>query len=206
MGAAPIGLALWRYHMRYNPADSNWFGRDRFVLSAGHACLLQYLMLHFSGYKLWTMDAIKKYHAPTMDGIAAGHPEIEYDGIEVTTGPLGQGIANAVGLAIAGKSLEGTYNKPDVDVIDGKVWCFTGDGCLQEGVGQEAVSLAGHLGLDNMILVYDNNSVTIDGPITDCFTDDTSAKMKAMGWHVIDVMDGSNDVSTLRFRPPYLSR
>lgn len=107
------------------------------MLSAGHACLVQYLMLHFSGYKQWTFEEIKKYHAPIMDGIAAGHPEIEYDGIEVTTGPLGQGIANAVGLAIAGKNLAATYNKEGFPIIDGKVWCFTGDGCLQEGVAQE---------------------------------------------------------------------
>lgn len=167
--------------------------------------------------------------------MAAGHPEIEYPGqsrlvsaiwfpadrnrfrltgIEVTTGPLGQGIANAVGLAIASKHLAATYNKDDLKVVDNRIWCFTGDGCLQEGVGQEgrqalasskitadasslAVSIAGHLGLDNLILIYDNNSVTVDGSIDSCFTEDTSAKLAAQGWHVIDVQDGSNDVSLL---------
>ncbi|ORY25855.1 putative dihydroxyacetone synthase [Naematelia encephala] len=197
MGAAAIGVALWRYQMRYNPRNSEWFGRDRFILSAGHACLLQYLMLHFSGYPAWTLDEIKNYHAPTMKGIAAGHPEIEYPGIEVTTGPLGQGIANAVGMALAGKNAAAIYNKEGYPIIDGKIWCFTGDGCLQEGVGQEAISMAGHWGLDNLILIYDNNSITVDGSIANCFTDDTSAKLKATGWEVIDVYDGSNDLAAI---------
>lgn len=140
MGAASIGVALWRYLMRYNPSNPDWFARDRFVLSAGHACLLQYLMLHFSGYSAWTMEEIRNYHAPTMKGIAAGHPEIEFPGVEVTTGPLGQGIANAVGLAMAGKQIGAQYNREGFPVVDGKIWCFTGDGCLQEGVGQEGES------------------------------------------------------------------
>jgi dihydroxyacetone synthase len=111
------------------------------VLSAGHACLLQYLYLHFSGYEAWTMDQIKQYHAPIMSGsMAAGHPEIEYPGCEVTTGPLGQGISNAVGMAMASKNLAAIYNKDDLKVVDNKIWCFTGDGCLQEGVGQECKS------------------------------------------------------------------
>lgn len=109
-----------------------------FVLSAGHACLLQYLMLHFTGYEAWTMDQIKMYHAPVTEGsMAAGHPEIEYPGVEVTTGPLGQGIANAVGLAVASKQLAAQYNRDGHEVIGNKIWCFTGDGCLQEGIGQE---------------------------------------------------------------------
>jgi len=145
-------------------------------------------------------------------------------GIEVTTGPLGQGIANAVGMAIAAKQLAATYNRDELKVVDNKIWCFTGDGCLQEGVGQEcerldgggtrmspdradsaclypaAISLAGHLGLDNLILIYDNNRVTVDGSIDNCFTEDTSAKLIAQGWHVIDVHDGSNDVSRIYSR------
>ncbi|WVF71758.1 transketolase [Kwoniella sp. CBS 6097] len=198
MGAAAIGVALWRYEMRYNPANPDWFNRDRFVLSAGHACLFQYLFLHFSGYEAWTLDQIKLYHSPATKGsMAAGHPEIEYPGIEVTTGPLGQGISNAVGMAIAAKQLAATYNRDDVKVIDNKIWCFTGDGCLQEGVGQESISLAGHLGLDNLILVYDNNRVTVDGSIDNCFTEDTSAKLAAQGWHVVDVYDGSNDLAAI---------
>ncbi|KAJ9119051.1 hypothetical protein QFC22_003542 [Naganishia vaughanmartiniae] len=198
MGAAAIGLALWRYEMRYNPANPDWFNRDRFVLSAGHACLLQYLYLHFSGYEAWTMDQIQQYHAPVMSGsIAAGHPEIEYPGCEVTTGPLGQGIANAVGMAMASKQLAATYNRDGLNVVDNKIWCFTGDGCLQEGVGQESISLAGHLALDNLILIYDNNSVTVDGNIDSCFSEDTSAKLKAQGWHVVEVDDGSNDLAAV---------
>ncbi|WVW83577.1 transketolase [Kwoniella bestiolae CBS 10118] len=198
MGAAAIGIALWRYEMRYNPLNPEWFNRDRFILSAGHACLFQYLFLHFSGYEAWTLDQVKNYHSPATKGsMAAGHPEIEYPGIEVTTGPLGQGISNAVGMAIASKQLAATYNKGDLKPIDNKIWCFTGDGCLQEGVGQESISLAGHLGLDNLILVYDNNSVTVDGRIDNCFTEDTSAKLTAQGWHVIDVYDGSNDLAAI---------
>lgn len=154
------------------------------------------MMLHFAGYEEWSLDEVKKYHAPNY-GKAAGHPEIEYPGIEVTTGPLGQGIANAVGLAMAGKNLGATYNREGFPLVDGKVWCFTGDGCLQEGVGQEAISMAGHWGLDNLILIYDNNSVTVDGSIANCFTDDSSAKLKATGWHVIDVENGSDDLTAV---------
>ncbi|WVO24458.1 transketolase [Cryptococcus decagattii] len=197
MGAAAIATALWKYSMRYNPSNPDWINRDRFVLSAGHACLLQYIMLHLSGYSSWTLEQIKKYHAPTMDGIAAGHPEIEFPGVELTTGLLGQGIANAVGLAIANKNMAATYNKDGFPIIQNKVWCFTGDGCLQEGIGQEALSMAGHWGLDNMILVYDNNSVTVDGNIDICFTDDTNAKLKSLGWHVLEVEDGSNDLAAI---------
>ncbi|EIW68867.1 hypothetical protein TREMEDRAFT_68833 [Tremella mesenterica DSM 1558] len=197
MGAAAIGVALWKYEMRYNPTNPEWFARDRFVLSVGHACLLQYLMLHFSGYSAWTMDVIRDYHAPKPHVMAAGHPEIEFPGVEVTTGPLGQGIANAIGMAVSGKALAAQYNKEGFEVIPGKIWCMTGDGCIQEGVGQEALSMAGHWGLDNLILIYDNNRVTVDGNIDACFTEDTSAKLRAMGWHVIDVYDGSNDLTAI---------
>lgn len=152
MGAAAIGIALWKYQMRFNPKNPDWFARDRkyplsrgshgahtpgFVLSVGHACLLQYIMLHFSGYDAWTIDAIKQYHAPVTDGIAAGHPEIEFPGVECTTGPLGQGIANAVGLAIAGKQISARFDRDGFPVAGQKIWAMTGDGCLQEGVGQE---------------------------------------------------------------------
>lgn len=137
MGAAAIGVSLWRYMMRFNPANPQWFGRDRFVLSVGHASLLQYLMLHFTGYEGWTMDEVRKYHSPSTNSMSCGHPEIEYPGIEVTTGPLGQGIANAVGMAIAGKQVAARFNKDGFEVAGQKIWCMTGDGCLQEGVGQE---------------------------------------------------------------------
>ena len=138
MGAAAIAVGLWRYAMRYNPRNPDWFGRDRFVLSAGHASLLQYIMLHFAGYEAWTMEEISKYHAPRMDVIATGHPEIECPGIEVTTGPLGQGFANAVGMAMAAKQVQSMYDKPQYPIVgEQKIWCFVGDGCLQEGVGHE---------------------------------------------------------------------
>jgi len=179
MGAAAIGVALWRHLMRYNPKNPDWFNRDRFILSAGHACLWQYIHLHLSGYDAWTLNALKQYHnpefgvrfstlliesisLPSSTQIAAGHPEIEFPGIELTTGLLGQGIANAVGLAIASKHLAATYNRPNFDIVNNKIWCFTGDGCLQEGVGQEALSVAGHLRLDNLIVIYDDNSVRLD--------------------------------------------
>jgi dihydroxyacetone synthase len=238
MGAAGIGLALWKYAMNFNPANPDWLARDRtslscplsaghhlstglfcrpgfdhqltcifllpcsgFVLSAGHACLLQYIYLHLSGYSAWTVDQLKAYHSPSAlaDGtIAAGHPEIEFPGVEVTTGPLGQGIANAVGLAIAGKQIAAQYDREGFAIAgDAKVFCFTGDGCLQEGVGQEAISLAGHLGLDNLILIYDNNRITVDGNIDTCFTDDTSAKLRAQNWHIIEVDDGTSNLHSV---------
>ncbi|GJN93410.1 hypothetical protein Rhopal_006465-T1 [Rhodotorula paludigena] len=188
MGAAAIGVALFRDVMRFNPRNPLWLNRDRFILSAGHACLLQYINLMLVGYEAWTLDEVKRYHSRDFKtSKAAGHPEIEQEaGIEVTTGPLGQGIANAVGLAIANKQLAAQYNKPGFDIVDNKIWCFTGDGCIQEGVGQEAISVAGHLALDNLILVYDCNKITVDGTINNCFTEDVPLRFKAAGWNVID--------------------
>ncbi|KAL0571491.1 hypothetical protein V5O48_010479 [Marasmius crinis-equi] len=195
MGAAPIGLSLWRDILQYNPTDPLYPNRDRFVLSAGHACLLQYIFLHFAGYKAWPLDELKKYHAPSpgfKTSRAAGHPEIEHGaGIEVTTGPLGQGLANAVGLAVAGRGVKATYFEGKEQeferLADGTVWCFTGDGCLQEGVGQEAISVAGHLALDNLVLIYDQNKITVDGNIDECFTEDVALRFKAAKWHVLHV-------------------
>ncbi|GAA5823358.1 hypothetical protein JCM11251_007579 [Rhodosporidiobolus azoricus] len=188
MGAAAIGVALFRDIMRFNPRNPLWLNRDRFVLSAGHACLLQYINLMLVGYKDWTLDEIKRYHSRDFKtSKAAGHPEIEQAaGIEVTTGPLGQGIANSVGLAIANKQLAAQYNKPGFEIVSNKIWCFTGDGCIQEGVGQEAISVAGHFGLDNLILVYDCNKITVDGTIDNCFTEDVPLRFKAAGWNIID--------------------
>ncbi|KAK0223088.1 Transketolase, thiamine diphosphate binding domain-containing protein [Armillaria fumosa] len=193
VGAALIGVALWRYAMRFNPKNPDWFNRDKFVLSAGHACLWQYIHLRLSGYDAWTLDALKKYHNPDF-GIAAGHPEIEFPGVELTTGLLGQGIANAEGLTIASKHLVATYNEPEFPVVDSRIYCFMGDGCFQKGVGQEALFLAAHLKLDNLTVIYDDNSVTVDGSIDLCFTNDTSMKMKANGFHVVEVLDGDNDL------------
>lgn len=199
MGAAAIGVALWKHVMRFSSSNPLWHNRDRFVLSAGHACLLQYVFLHLVGYKAWTLDMIRRYHSKDFVGsLAAGHPEIEPDaGIEVTTGPLGQGIANAVGMAMAAKHLGATFNKPDYPIVDNTIWCFTGDGCIQEGIGQEALSVAGHLGLDNLVVIYDQNNVTVDGNIDICFTEDTNAKLLAQGWHVMEIQDGSDNIDLI---------
>jgi dihydroxyacetone synthase len=183
-----------------------WFDRDRFVLSNGHAAMLLYTMLHVSGYPHVTADELKLYgSAKAVDPkngkwkatICHGHPEIEVPGVEVTTGPLGQGVANAVGLAIASKSLAASFNKPDVDLVSSRIYCVTGDGCLQEGVANEAIAIAGHLRLDNLTLLYDNNQVTCDGPLDWIVSEDTNAKVRSMGWNVIDVMDGDSSAHSI---------
>ncbi|PQE12484.1 transketolase protein [Rutstroemia sp. NJR-2017a BBW] len=194
MGMAAIGIALWRYAMKYSPENPNYFNRDRFVLSNGHTCLFQYTFLHLVGYKNMTLDQLKSYHSSRIDSICPGHPEIEHEGIEVTTGPLGQGIANAVGLAMATKHLAATYNKPNYPVVDNTTWCMIGDACLQEGVALEAISLAGHWKLNNLVVIYDNNQITCDGSVDLCNNEDVNAKMLACGWNVIDVEDGNYDI------------
>ena len=185
---------------------SQWFDRDRFVLSNGHAAMLQYAMLHLAGYPQMTMDELKLYGSAKAVDKATGtwkatlchaHPEIEVPGVEVTTGPLGQGVANAVGLAIASKNLGATFNQPDAEIVSSRVYCVTGDGCIQEGLANEAIAIAGHLGLDNLTLLYDNNQVTCDGPLDWIVSEDTNAKMTAMGWHVIDVEDGDTSVASI---------
>ncbi|RFU30515.1 Transketolase, partial [Scytalidium lignicola] len=143
MGMAAIGVALWKYTMRYSHSNPNYFNRDRFVLSNGHRCLFQYTFLHLTGYSTITMDQLKSYHSGHTDSICPGHPEIEHDGIEVTTGPLGQGVANAVGFAMALKHLGTIYNRPGFPVVNNMTWCMIGDACLQEGVAMEAIQLAG---------------------------------------------------------------
>lgn len=202
IGMVPLAVALWRHTMRFNPSNPNWFNRDRFVLSNGHAAILLYTMLHVTGYSDMTLEELKLYSsakALDKDGRwratrCHGHPEIEVPGVEVTTGPLGQGIANAVGLAIASKNLAAQFNKPGYEIITSKIFCTTGDGCLQEGVAQEAMAIAGHLGLNNLILCYDNNQVTCDGPLSWIVSEDTNARMRALGWDVINVWDGDNSV------------
>lgn len=144
-----------------------------------------------------TMDQLKTYHSASRDSYCPGHPEIEHTGIEVTTGPLGQGIANAVGMAMATKHLAATYNRPGFDIVNNTTWCMTGDACLQEGVGLEAISLAGHWKLNNLVLIFDNNNVTCDGSADVANTEDINAKMAASGWNVIEVLDGSNDVQSI---------
>lgn len=205
IGMVPLAVALWRHTMHFNPSNPSWFNRDRFVLSNGHAAILLYTMLHATGYAEMTMDELKLYASaktPDKNGqwkatICHGHPEIEVPGVEVTTGPLGQGIANAVGLAIASKNLAVQFNKPGLEIITSKIYCATGDGCLQEGVAQEAMAIAGHLGLNNLILCYDNNQVTCDGPLSWIVSEDTNAKMRALGWDVIDVWDGDSTVDAI---------
>lgn len=144
-----------------------------------------------------TMNQLKTYHSASTESFCPGHPEIEHVGIEVTTGPLGQGIANAVGMAMAAKNLAATYNKPGFDVVNNTIWCMTGDACLQEGVGLEAISLAGHWKLNNLVLIFDNNNVTCDGSADIANTEDINAKMAATGWNVIEIMDGSNDIQAI---------
>ncbi|KAI1779189.1 Transketolase, thiamine diphosphate binding domain-containing protein [Hypoxylon cercidicola] len=194
MGMAAIGVALWKYAMKYSPSNPSYFNRDRFVLSNGHTCLFQYAFLHLTGYEKMTMDQLKSYHSTRTDSICPGHPEIEHEGIEVTTGPLGQGIANAVGLAMATKHLGATYNRPGYEVVNNMTWCMIGDACLQEGVALESIQLAGHWKLDNLCVIYDNNQITCDGSVDLCNTEDINTKMAACGWQVIDIVDGCYDV------------
>lgn len=196
MGMAAIGVALWKYILKYDPKNPDWFNRDRFVLSNGHTCLFQYIFLHLVGYESFTMNQLKMYHAPEASQ-CAGHPEIEFEGIEVTTGPLGQGIANAVGLAIASKNLAANYNKPELDLIDNTIFCMVGDACIQEGVGLEAISLAGHLGLDNLVVIYDNNQITCDGSVDLTNSEDVNAKFEAQNWQVLTVEDGTFDLKSI---------
>jgi len=194
---AAIGVALWRYTLRYAPTAPAFFDRDRFVLSNGHACLFQYILLHLAGYPAMTMAQLRSYHSRQPASLCPGHPEIDIDGVEVTTGPLGQGVANAVGFAVATKHLQAVYNKPGFELVSNHTWCVVGDACLQEGVALEAISLAGHLRLNNLTVVYDNNQVTCDGSVDMTNTEDVNAKMRATGWNVIDVEDGCYNVDGL---------
>lgn len=200
IGMAAIGVALYKHVMRYDPNKSDWFDRDRFVLSNGHTAMFLYALNHLTGFDNFTMDEIKGYGSAKTDGyktICHAHPEIEVPGVEVTTGPLGQGIANAVGLAIASKNLAARFNKPDFEVVQSRIYCMTGDGCLMEGVALEALSLAGSLKLDNLVLLYDNNQVTCDGPLDWINTENINDKMRASGWQVLDIIDGSYDVQSI---------
>ncbi|MEO9824588.1 MAG: transketolase [Paracoccaceae bacterium] len=188
MGMAEMGLALWKRHLRHNPANPNWLDRDRFVLSNGHGSMLLYSLLHLTGYDL-SMDDIKAFR--TLHSKTPGHPERGYTpGVETTTGPLGQGVANAVGMAMAEVILAGQFNTPNHKVIDHRTFVFLGDGCLMEGVSHEACSLAGTLGLGKLIALYDDNGISIDGDVEGWFTDNTPDRFRAYGWHVIEAVDG----------------
>lgn len=191
MGMAPAAHVLFTRFMKFNPKHSKWYNRDRFVLSNGHACALQYVMLHLLGYNV-SMDDLKQFRQ--LDSITPGHPEVGVtDGIEVTTGPLGQGFANAVGLAAAQAHMAGTFNRDGFPIFDNYTFMFTGDGCLQEGVASEAASLAGHLQLGNLIAIYDDNHITIDGDTNCAFTEDVEMRFKSYGWEVLHIDDGNND-------------
>ena len=190
LGAAPMAHVLWTRHLRYNPADPAWPGRDRFVLSAGHGCMLLYALLHLTGYDL-SLDELKRFRQ--WESLTPGHPEHHLTpGVEATTGPLGQGTGNAIGMAIAGRHLAARYG----DVAGFRVFAIVSDGDLMEGVSGEASSLAGHLALDNLVFLYDDNHVTIDGDTQLAFTEDRAARYAAYGWHTLTVSDG-NDMDEL---------
>jgi transketolase len=194
MGAAPMAFVLWDQFMRFNPKNPKWFNRDRFILSAGHGCMLQYALLHLTGYDSVSIEDIKNFRqwgSPT-----PGHPEnFETAGIEVTTGPLGQGIANGVGLALAEAHLAAKFNKPDCKLVDHYTYVILGDGCNMEGVSGEACSVAGHWGLGKLIALYDDNHISIDGSTDVAFTEDVSKRFEAYGWHVLHVPDGNMDLA-----------
>ena len=188
MGMAEIATALWGRHLKHNPANPKWFDRDRFVLSNGHASMLVYSLLHLTGYDLPVRELrnFRQLHSKT-----PGHPEVDVTpGVETTTGPLGQGLTNAVGMALAEKLLAREFNRDDHTVVDHHTYVFMGDGCLMEGLSHEACALAGAWKLDKLIAIYDDNGISIDGQVTPWFIDDTPARFKAYGWNVIGPIDG----------------
>jgi transketolase len=196
MGMADIAEVLWNDFLKHNPGNPRWADRDRFVLSNGHGSMLLYSVLHLTGYPL-TMDELRNFRQ--LGSRTAGHPEHEIDiGIETTTGPLGQGLANAVGMALAEKLLAAEFNRPGHDIVDHHTWVFLGDGCLMEGVSHEACSLAGTWGLGKLICFYDDNGISIDGEISGWFTDDTPKRFEAYGWQVIRNVDGHDAAAVAR--------
>ncbi|MBE0625718.1 MAG: transketolase [Burkholderiales bacterium] len=188
MGMAEIALALWSRHLRHNPADPHWPDRDRFVLSNGHGSMLLYSLLHLTGYAL-PMEELRRFRQ--LHSKTPGHPEVGVTpGVETTTGPLGQGIANAVGMALAERLLAAEFNRPGLSVVDHHTYVFLGDGCLMEGISHEVCSLAGTLRLNKLIALYDDNGISIDGKVQGWFTDDTPGRFEAYGWNVIAAVDG----------------
>jgi transketolase len=189
MGMADIAEVLWRDYVKHNPANPRWADRDRFVLSNGHSSMLLYSLLYLTGYEDFSLDQLKNFRQ--FGYKTAGHPEYEAGGpVETTTGPLGQGIANAVGMAMGEKVLAAEFNRPGHEIVDHKTWVFMGDGCLMEGISHEACSLAGTLKLGKLICLYDDNNISIDGEVDGWFTDDTAKRFEAYGWQVIDNVDG----------------
>jgi len=191
MGMAEIAVALWKRHLRHNPANPAWPGRDRFVLSNGHGSMLLYALLHLTGYAL-PMEELKRFRQ--LGSKTAGHPEYGHTpGVETTTGPLGQGFGNAVGMALAEKLLAAEFNRPDLEIVDHHTYVFMGDGCMMEGISHEAGAFAGTLGLGKLIAFYDDNGISIDsekGHIAHWYTDDVPKRFAAYGWQVIPAVDG----------------
>ena len=194
MGMAEIAEELWNHHLRHNPANPKWADRDRFVLSNGHGSMLLYALLHLTGYAL-PMEEIKRFRQ--LHSMTPGHPELGMTpGVETTTGPLGQGLSNAVGMALAEKLLAAEFNRPGYAIVDHRTYVFLGDGCLMEGISHEACSLAGTLGLGKLMAFYDDNGISIDGHVDGWFTDDTPKRFEAYGWHVVRHVDG-HDVNAI---------
>ncbi len=189
MGMADIAEVLWRDYLKHNPSNPGWADRDRFVLSNGHGSMLLYSLLHLTGYADFPIEELRNFRQ--LGYKTAGHPEFEAGGpVETTTGPLGQGVTNAVGMAMAEKMLAARFNRPGHEIVDHKTWVFLGDGCLMEGISHEACSLAGTLRLGKLICFYDDNNISIDGEVSGWFTDDTAKRFEAYGWQVIDDVDG----------------
>ena len=196
MGAAPMSFVLWDRFMRFNPKNPAWLNRDRFLLSAGHGSMLQYALLYLTGYEDLTLDDIKQFRQ--WESKTPGHREnFMNPGVEITTGPLGQGIANGVGIAMAEAHLAATFNKPDFPIIDHYTYVILGDGCNMEGVASEACSLAGHLGLGKLIALYDDNHISIEGSTDLAFTEDVGKRFEAYGWHVLVVEDGNTNIDAI---------
>ncbi len=193
MGMADIAEVLWNDHLRYNPTNPRWPDRDRFVVSNGHGSMLLYSLAYLTGYAI-DVEELRQFRQ--FGQRTAGHPERDLDiGVETTTGPLGQGLANAVGMALAEKTLAATFNRPGAEIVDHHTYVFVGDGCMMEGISHEACSLAGTLGLGKLIALYDDNGISIDGATEAWFTDDTAERFRAYGWHVIDQVDGHDSES-----------
>src|SRR5690606_8048608 len=193
MGMADIAEVLWNDYLQHNPNNPKWFNRDRFVLSNGHGSMLQYALLHLSGYDL-PLEELKRFRQ--LHSKTPGHPEnFITPGVETTTGPLGQGFANAVGFALAEKLLAQRFNRPEFEVVDHRTWVFLGDGCLMEGISHEAASLAGTWGLHKLVACWDDNHISIDGDVAGWFPDDTPARFEAYGWNVVRDVDGQDAAS-----------
>ncbi|HSH94883.1 MAG TPA: 1-deoxy-D-xylulose-5-phosphate synthase N-terminal domain-containing protein, partial [Roseimicrobium sp.] len=193
MGMAEMAVALWSGHLRHNPSNPRWPNRDRFVLSNGHASMLLYALLHLTGYDL-PISELKRFRQ--LHSRTPGHPEVDWTpGVETTTGPLGQGISNAVGMALAEKLLGDEFNQPGHRVVDHHTYVFLGDGCLMEGISHEACSLAGVLRLNKLVALYDDNGISIDGAVDGWFGDDTAARFRAYGWNVLGPLNGHDVIA-----------